>query len=124
MARAQTRQTLALSVPQFTDEPTARLAAVVQALLEEARRVQQLLAGGTAGQVLVKADSGDYDGGWSTGGTGPEGPAGPPGDPGPRGDPGPTGDTGAPGDAGAEGPAGPPGPTSPTWGRVFAMMGA
>ena len=66
MARATTRQSLALSVPQFEDEKQARHAAVTQALLEEVRRIQKLLAGGTRGQLLTKSAAADYDGTWKT----------------------------------------------------------
>lgn len=65
MARSVTRQSLATPIPQFPeDERLARLAAVVQALLEELHRIQQLLAGGTAGQLLTKSAAADYAGAW------------------------------------------------------------
>jgi len=66
-------------------------------------------AGGTAGQVLTKRTSSDYDAGWLAGTPGPAGPpgsAGPAGPTGATGAQGPKGDTGA---AGAQGPQGNPG---------------
>lgn len=122
--RNTTRQSLALSVPQFKDEPTNRLAQVVQALLSEAQRVQQLLAGGTAKEVLTKSSTADYDGTWGPAGGGTPGPPGPVG---PQGQTGAQGQQGAPGSNGAPGPVGPvgpPGPTSQSWARIFATMGA
>lgn len=120
VSRPKVRQ-LPTSVPQFPDQATNRLAQDVQTVIDEMRRMQQLLAGGTAGQMLTKSDSGDYDGGWGPAGSGPAGAQGPPG---PQGAPGPAGAAGMNGGAGAQGPPGPAGPTSPTWSRVFALMGA
>ena len=65
MARSAIRQSLALAIPQFPeDERLARFASVVQALLDEVRRIQQLLAGGTVGQLLTKEAAADYQGAW------------------------------------------------------------
>lgn len=75
----KTRQSLAAPDLQFGNEPIPpslrqkldRLTGTVRALLTEAQKLQQMLAGGTAGQVLEKNSTGDYDAAWqaANGGT-------------------------------------------------------
>lgn len=61
----KTRQSLASPDIQFGEPKLDRLMQHVRAITAEVQRLQQLLAGGTAGQVLEKSDGGDYKGGWN-----------------------------------------------------------
>jgi hypothetical protein len=61
---SKTRQSLGSPDIQFDDPKLARLMQHVRALTAELQRIQQLMAGGTADQVLTKTGTGDYEGTW------------------------------------------------------------
>lgn len=70
MANKLTRQSLAAPDLQFKDEALNRLMAFVRALAAEVQAVQQMSAGGNAGQVLTKNGASDYAAAWADGGGG------------------------------------------------------
>lgn len=74
---ANTRQSLSQpdiqwgseQLPPGAKEKLNRLTQSVRALITEMQRVQQLLAGGTTGQVLEKTGTADYQGAWANAGS-------------------------------------------------------
>lgn len=66
MATRKTRQSLSSPDLQFTDPQLNRLMQFVRGTATELQKLQQLLQGGAAGQVLQKSAAGDYLGGWGT----------------------------------------------------------
>jgi hypothetical protein len=66
-----TRQSLAIPDLQFPgNEKLQRLSDFVRALATENRRLLQMIAAGSAGQVLTKQSATDYDAKWSAGASG------------------------------------------------------
>lgn len=61
----KTRQSLAFPDLQFGDPKLDRLVQALRAMTVEVQRIQQLLQGGTAGQLLEKGGSSDFQGGWA-----------------------------------------------------------
>lgn len=81
MTRVTARQSLALPDIQFKADPNAasdpalgqklsRIVETLRAVLNENQRYQQLLKGGSAGDVLGKNSTADYDGNWQAAGSG------------------------------------------------------